>query len=232
VFIRLCASKSSCLRFAAERSLRLSGRVSGTAKVSSSHSISAIVCSASIPSQYPTCEWQSSNGAASPKTATARFVRGQSIRARPVVSRRIVFLVASPAHGGTASLVNSSLQLMIKRLSVRYSPHPCFPSADGSTKAWRYMDFTKFVSLLDSNALFFSRADRLSDAWEGAHTVENLRQRPTAIGASESETTAEMMNGVSLFHRSLRLHTFVSCWHLNSVESVRCGNCTCRTTKG
>ena len=82
------------------------------------------------------------------------------------------------------------------------------------------MDFTKFVSLLDSNALFFSRADRLSDAWEGAHTVENLRQRPTVIGAGESETAAELMNGVSLFNRSLRFHTFVSCWHLNNVESA------------
>jgi hypothetical protein len=61
---------------------------------------------------------------------------------------------------------------MIKRLSAHYSPHPFFLTADGDSKVWRYMDFTKFVSLLDGNALFFSRADRLSDAWEGAHTVE------------------------------------------------------------
>jgi hypothetical protein len=45
---RLCASISSCLRFAAERSLRLIGLASGTAKMRSSHSISAMVCSASI----------------------------------------------------------------------------------------------------------------------------------------------------------------------------------------
>jgi hypothetical protein len=50
----LCASISSCLRFAAARSLGPSGLMSGTAKMRSSHSISAIVCSASIPSQYPT----------------------------------------------------------------------------------------------------------------------------------------------------------------------------------
>lgn len=82
------------------------------------------------------------------------------------------------------------------------------------------MDFTKFVSLLDSNALFFSRADHLSDAWEGAYTVDNLRQRPALIHAGEGETVAEMMNGMSRFHRSLRHHTFVSCWHLNKVESA------------
>jgi hypothetical protein len=61
----LFASILSCLRFAAARSLGLSGLVSGSAKMRSRHSISAIVCSASIPSQYPTWAWQSSNGAAS-----------------------------------------------------------------------------------------------------------------------------------------------------------------------
>jgi hypothetical protein len=44
----LCACISSCLRFAAETSLGLSGLVSGTAMMRSSHSISAMVCSASI----------------------------------------------------------------------------------------------------------------------------------------------------------------------------------------
>jgi hypothetical protein len=43
-----CASISSCLRFAAERSLALSGLVSSTAKMRSSHLISAMVCSVSI----------------------------------------------------------------------------------------------------------------------------------------------------------------------------------------
>ncbi len=42
------ASVSSCLRFAAARSLALSGLVSGTAKMRSSHSISAMMYSASI----------------------------------------------------------------------------------------------------------------------------------------------------------------------------------------
>jgi hypothetical protein len=48
----LWAYISSCLRFAAERSLNWSGRVSGRAKMCSSHSISAIACSASILLQY------------------------------------------------------------------------------------------------------------------------------------------------------------------------------------
>ena len=50
----LCASISSCRRFAAEMSLALSGLMSGASNISSSCSISAMVCSASILSQYPT----------------------------------------------------------------------------------------------------------------------------------------------------------------------------------
>jgi hypothetical protein len=50
------------LRFTAQRSLALSGLVSGTSKMRSSHSISAMVCSVSIPSQYPTSTGQPSKG--------------------------------------------------------------------------------------------------------------------------------------------------------------------------
>lgn len=35
------------------------------------------------------------------------------------------------------------------------------------TKVWRYMDFTKFVSLLDKRELWFTRADELNDPFEG-----------------------------------------------------------------
>ncbi len=101
---------------------------------------------------------------------------------------------------------------MIQRLSARYGPHPDFLPADKGAKVWRYMDFTKFASLLDTSALFFSRADQLPDAWEGAHTVWGVLGRPVFWTPQEDE--------VGKFHRSLRQHTFVSCWHMNDVESA------------
>jgi hypothetical protein len=36
------------------------------------------------------------------------------------------------------------------------------------TKIWRYMDFTKFISVLDTQTLFFSRIDLLGDKFEGS----------------------------------------------------------------
>ena len=50
----LCASISSCRRFAAARSLALSGLISSASNISSSCSMSSIVRSMSIPSQYAT----------------------------------------------------------------------------------------------------------------------------------------------------------------------------------
>jgi hypothetical protein len=58
----LRASSSSCLRFAAAMSVALSGRVSGTAKMRSSRSISAMVCSASMRINHLARSEDGSNG--------------------------------------------------------------------------------------------------------------------------------------------------------------------------
>src|SRR5215216_6047143 len=34
-------------------------------------------------------------------------------------------------------------------------------------RIWRYREFAKLVDLIDRDALFFSRADRMVDPWEG-----------------------------------------------------------------
>ena len=61
--------------------------------------------------------------------------------------------------------------------SPAYNLHPSsIPKFD--SVLWRYMDFTKFVSILDKRALFFSRADKLGDPFEGAWsdaTIKALR---------------------------------------------------------
>jgi len=104
-------------------------------------------------------------------------------------------------------------------VSVRYSLHPFFLLPENAAVVWRYMDFTKFVSLIDTNALFFPRADHLSDRWEGAYTQENLRRRQLMVEEIKGTESQDMMEDLSRLYRSLPLHTFVSCWHLNEVES-------------
>ena len=48
-----------------------------------------------------------------------------------------------------------------------YKEHEAFTPPLSDTVLWRYMDFTKFVSLLEKQALFFARADK-HDPFEGA----------------------------------------------------------------
>jgi hypothetical protein len=69
----LWANASSCLRLAAEMSLALSGLISGASNISCSCSISSMMRSTSIPSQYLTERRRGQFGVASRKTATARF---------------------------------------------------------------------------------------------------------------------------------------------------------------
>ena len=49
-----------------------------------------------------------------------------------------------------------------------YTEHPTFSPPPDDAVLWRYMDFTKFVSFLDKSSLFFARADKLGDPFEGA----------------------------------------------------------------
>jgi hypothetical protein len=88
---------------------------------------------------------------------------------------------------------------------------------------WRYMDFTKFVSLLEEKALFFPRLSTLSDPMEGfltQPTVEKFRNIPDGLTSEESarrRAIGEHNLGVMRMGRNL---LFVSSWHMNNHESV------------
>jgi len=60
----------------------------------------------------------------------------------------------------------------------------CSVPADENAKTWRYMDFPRFVSMLDRRALFFARADKMADKYEGmltTPTIEEEREMRHAI---------------------------------------------------
>ena len=50
-----------------------------------------------------------------------------------------------------------------------YEANPIFVQPEGEDdRVWRYMDFTKFVSFIESRCLYFARADKLGDPFEGS----------------------------------------------------------------
>jgi hypothetical protein len=95
-----------------------------------------------------------------------------------------------------------------------------------SAKIWRYIDFTKFVSLLDKSALFFSRADKLGDPFEGSHPKENISIR-AEIYKKEIPLTY-----VSSIYKLLREFTVVNCWHMNEYESAAMWNLYASSEEG
>jgi hypothetical protein len=55
--------------------------------------------------------------------------------------------------------------------------HPDFPAGSLDATIWRYIDFTKLVSILNSRSLFFARADQFDDPFEGSSTQANVEAR-------------------------------------------------------
>jgi hypothetical protein len=60
-----------------------------------------------------------------------------------------------------------------------YVPNDEFEQAGEHDGVWRYMSLTKFVSMLDTKSLYFSRTDKLSDPFEGSY--------PSKISISETK---------------------------------------------
>ena len=82
---------------------------------------------------------------------------------------------------------------------------------------WRYMDFTKFVSLLDQQALFFARGDLLDDPFEGTFPKANAAVRPQLF--RQQITDEEMRTYLDIFRKS-RPSILLNCWHENDYESA------------
>ncbi len=92
------------------------------------------------------------------------------------------------------------------------------PPADATL--WRYMDFPKFVSILENCALFFPRADKLDDPFEGAFPKKNMEARQTNLHPEFEE--AMSISGFStfdLFWKQLPRFTLINCWHKSGYES-------------
>ncbi len=95
-----------------------------------------------------------------------------------------------------------------------YKEHPVFEKPENeNAKIWRYMDFTKFVSLLDKSALFFTRADKLGDPFEGSYSKANIQLRPWVHDLRSAIDLSE-------FYRLLPKFTVINCWNLSEYESA------------
>lgn len=91
------------------------------------------------------------------------------------------------------------------------------PPKEETVKVWRYMDFTKFVSLLENRGLFFPVADDLGDPFEGSFSAINQKFRPLI---KKHISTHPDDRKIGDLIKNLRKWVGISCWHINDQESA------------
>jgi hypothetical protein len=78
---------------------------------------------------------------------------------------------------GRALQVGDCCAHVLIETAVRYLvARRVFETPPSATTLWRYMDFSKYVAMLASQTLFFSRLDQLQDPFEGAMGSEDTQE--------------------------------------------------------
>jgi len=91
-----------------------------------------------------------------------------------------------------------------------------FEKPSNNTNIWRYMDFTKFVYMLEKEALFFPKIDTFNDPYEGSYSKGNKAIRDFVFSRSvKKENFKELVNKI----KKIRPFINVNCWHMNDFES-------------
>lgn len=100
--------------------------------------------------------------------------------------------------------------------------HPCFIAPENENiPVWRYMDFTKFVSLLENQGLYFARADKLGDPFEGSFSRGNESLRTQIYKNHNNKVPLEKcFNEMRKLVHWTRQWTMINCWHMNESESA------------
>ena len=101
-----------------------------------------------------------------------------------------------------------------------YELHEVFEPPRANAPILRYMDFVKFVWLLDRASLYFTRVDRLGDRFEGSMSRANLSAREKMDERVVDRGRPELLRQWELVRRTLPQYHYVNCWTLSSYESV------------
>ena len=129
----------------------------------------------------------------------------------------------------------------LKETAVRYYFKPRFYEVpEAHCKLWRYMNFAKYVSMLATNSLYFSRADKFNDLFEGAKGLKKnkkkwdeyylaffkkaIRNPPEGSECMLSDQEIDqqankLLRSCESSGNNVRQYTFINCWHENIVES-------------
>ena len=106
--------------------------------------------------------------------------------------------------------------------------HPSFRlPTNKDIKVWRYLDFAKYLSMLDQRCLFFSRASNLGDPFEGSsprfmvNAREYIRAHKTTDPAlAEYKELPDAALDWGRIPKQFVNSFLINCWHMNEHEST------------
>lgn len=94
----------------------------------------------------------------------------------------------------------------------------------------KYLDLTKFLSILQRRAMFFCRLDFMEDHFEGSIPKRNLLMRQNMFESSykmsskfkkkDSKQIQEMVHGLNQMNSRFKSVTCISCWNKSISESA------------
>jgi hypothetical protein len=158
------------------------------------------------------------------------FIDGQS--------EKITVVSYSDFLGGDSKIYERFKRLLEQqRVQLENYAHPCFsePSND-QIGVWRYLTLPKFIDLLHSKTLFFTRADllRAGDKSEGASltnmgraavklleelAAKNIEPPELVQSGLTVSQMFESMTNIDKAHEQMLKSKFVNCWHMNEHEN-------------
>ncbi|GAB3783940.1 DUF2971 domain-containing protein [Spirosoma horti] len=99
------------------------------------------------------------------------------------------------------------------------------PPSDENTTIWRYMDFTRFMALLNSGSLHLTRCDQFDDHFEGSARQHDSRARLDEYRnefANKNTYSAGELPAIlgRLWRKYQRQYVYINCWHISACESA------------
>ena len=110
------------------------------------------------------------------------------------------------------------------KIEARCEEHEVCKSPPEAATIWRYIDFTKLISLLETQRLFFARADTFDDPFEGSITRPNVAARTalyeSVLQNNPSEHLHNALTNSARITSKFRGWAFISCWNMSERESA------------
>jgi len=109
-----------------------------------------------------------------------------------------------------------------------FQQHPEFEQIEDNAILWRYADIPRYLDLLLKRQLFFSRADKFEDPFEGKYNKpssekslkSNLKKMPEELTTKENiDQAKQQIDELKEQQNEKRTEVAVSSWHINKDEN-------------